>query len=87
MALVRSSRQKYPALLAAACLDVQYSYDASFNGKPNGAFTYWALNELNKKPENPTQWMKAIRTHLPSANYPQTPKLFGSTAAKRGPMF
>jgi len=84
----RVSHQKYPALLAAACQDVQYSYDASFNNRPNGAFTYFALQELNK-PQNETlmQWMRAIRTHLPSAAYPQTPRLFGSTAAKRAPMF
>ena len=85
----RSSRQKYPALLAAACQDVQYSYDASFNNRPNGAFTYWALQELDKtpKPETPTHWMRGIRSHLPSGNYPQTPQLFGSKATKRGPMF
>lgn len=83
----RSTRQKYPALLAAACNDLQYSYDASFNGRPNGAFTHFAIKELEKKPETPQQWMTAIRTHLPTAVYMQQPRLYGSTAAKIGPMF
>ncbi|HEU5180043.1 MAG TPA: caspase family protein [Candidatus Polarisedimenticolia bacterium] len=82
-----STRQKYPALLAAACQDVQFSYDANFGGRPNGAFTYWALKELDKKPETPMQWMHGIRTHLPTGVYPQNPRLYGSTAVKRGPMF
>lgn len=87
VALAPATRQKYPALLAAGCMDVQVSYDANFNNRPNGAFTYWALKELDKKPETPTQWMKGIRSHLPSSTYPQTPQLFGSRTAKRGPMF
>ena len=83
----RSIRQKYPALLVAACTDLQYSYDAHFHGRPNGAFSYWAIKELDKKPETPKLWMKAIRTHLPTAVYPQNPRLYGSTAAKNGAMF
>ncbi len=85
--ITRASRQKFPALLAAACQDVQYSYDASFNNKANGAFTYWALQELGNPHETPTHWMRGIRTHLPTSSYPQNPRLYGSTAAKRGPMF
>jgi len=83
----RTTRQKYPALLAAGCTDLQYSYDASFNGRPNGAFTYWAIKELEKKPETPTQWMRAIRTHLPTPVHMQNPRLYGSSAAKSGSMF
>jgi uncharacterized caspase-like protein len=87
VALGRTTIQKYPALLAAACKDLEYSWDASFNGRPNGAFTYYALKALDDKHETPTHWMRAIRTHLPASAYPQTPRLYGSTAAKRGPMF
>jgi hypothetical protein len=81
-----STKQKYPALLFAGCKDVQFSYDASFGGKPNGAFTFFALQALTKKPKTPRDWMKMITTHLPSSIHPQSPQLYGATAAKDGPM-
>jgi len=80
------TRQKYPALLLAGCRDTQYSYDANFGGKPNGAFTYFALRALKKNPATPRAWMTLIRTHLPSSIHPQSPQLYGATAAKVGPM-
>ena len=83
----KSTRQKYPALLAAGCQDVQLSYDAEFNGGPNGAFTYVALQALKQSPTAPSDWMNTIRKSLPSPVYPQTPRLYGSQAAKAGPMF
>ena len=40
-------------LLMAGCLDTQYSWDTSFKGRPNGAFTYYALKSLREsKPPN-----------------------------------
>jgi hypothetical protein len=33
-------------LLLARCRDSQYSYDADFSTRPNGAFTYYALKTL-----------------------------------------
>ncbi|MGH7149130.1 MAG: caspase family protein [Planctomycetota bacterium] len=85
--LGRSSRQKYPALLAAGCRDVEYSYDAVFNGRPNGAFTRVALEVLKKGPRTPREWMTEIRKHLPTATYLQTPSLFGSRTAKDAAIF
>lgn len=81
------SRQAYPALLFAGCRDVEFSYDADFNGRPNGAFTRAALEALTGNPGTPQEWFRAIRKRLPSQAYPQTPQLFGGLKAKKGPMF
>ncbi|MBL8693545.1 MAG: caspase family protein [Planctomycetes bacterium] len=82
-----AKKQKYPALLAAGCRDIEYSYDAHFGSRPNGAFSYFALKALKGNPTSPRVWMNAIRESLPTATYPQTPSLYGSTTAKKGPMF
>jgi hypothetical protein len=83
-----SSRgETYPALLLSGCKDVEFSYDADFGGRPNGAMTRAALEALKKKPASPQEWFKEIRRRLPSQQYPQTPQLFGGTKAKKGPMF
>lgn len=85
--VARAVKQKYPALLAAGCRDVEYSYDATFGGRPNGAFTYFAVRALAKNPSTPTQWMRLTRASLPTAVHPQTPSLYGSSAMKSGRMF
>jgi hypothetical protein len=82
-----SGGEKYPALLLSGCKDVEFSYDADFNGRANGAMTRAAIDALKQNPGTPQQWFTAIRKHLPSQHYPQTPQLFGGTAAKKGPMF
>jgi hypothetical protein len=79
-------KQTYAALLLAGCRDVEYSYDASFNGRSNGAFTFFAIRSLKKKPKTPRSWMKAIRASLPSSMHPQSPQLYGAAAAKDGAM-
>ena len=67
-------------VLLAGCKDQEYSYDAWFNGRPNGAFTYAALQTLKDLPANATyqDWYRKIRNVLPHVNYPQTPQLSGS---------
>ncbi|MCG6536451.1 MAG: hypothetical protein L7F78_17525, partial [Syntrophales bacterium LBB04] len=52
------------------------SYDAYFEGRPNGAFSFVALRALESLPPNATysDWFKKIRGMLPSRQYPQTPK-------------
>ena len=67
-------------LLMAGCQDQEFSYDARFNGRPNGAFTYYALKTLKALSAGATyaDWYAAIRKYLPGASYPQTPQLFGS---------
>ena len=71
----------YPVILLAACQDTEYSYDAWFNSRANGAFTYVALNALKELSNTATyiDWYNKILTSLPSVNYPQTPKITGNT--------
>ena len=69
-------------LLMAGCRDQEYSYDANFGGRPNGAFTYYALKSLSMDVTY-AQWYKRIRDYLPGASYPQTPQIFGAKRAKQ----
>ena len=75
-----TSKIRAASLLLAGCKDEEYSYDAWFNGRPNGAFTYVALQTLKDLPQNASyrDWYKKIRQLLPHVNYPQTPQLSGS---------
>ncbi len=76
---------RHAALLMAGCQDSEYSYDAYFQGRPNGAFTYVAVRALAKLKPKATYaaWHALIRMVLPSQQYPQQPNLFGTTAMKR----
>ena len=76
---------RYAALLLAGCQDTEYSYDASFEGRSNGAFSFVALKCLASLPAKATyrDWYTAIRKVLPSQQYPQTPNLYGSTSMKK----
>lgn len=76
---------RYGGLLLSGCQDVEYSYDAFFQGRPNGAFTHAALDAFKKlKPgANYKDWHTAIRKALPTAQYPQSPNLYGSAAMKK----
>ena len=62
---------------------------ASEQQASNGAFTYYALKALKTlKPEATyIDWHKAIIKYLPSANYPQSPQIVGSDAARNGQVF
>lgn len=77
---ISSPPGRYAALLMAGCQDSEYSYDAYFQGRPNGAFTFVALRELKKLKPDATyrDWFNAIRKALPSQQYPQSPNLYGS---------
>lgn len=71
-------------VLFAGCKDTEYSYDAWFNGRANGAFSYLALKALENMDENATynDWFKEIRTYLPHENYPQTPQILAAKYQK-----
>jgi hypothetical protein len=77
--------EKSGALLLAGCQDTEYSYDAWFGERANGAFTYTALKTLPTLPPEATyqDWYKAIRAELPSKDYEQTPNLYGASAQKK----
>lgn len=72
-------------LLMAGCQDREYSWDARFGGRANGAFTYYAHKTLKTLPASASyaDWYAAIRNYLPGASYPQTPQIFGSKRARK----
>jgi len=76
---------RYAALLMAGCQDTEYSYDAYFEDRPNGAFTFVAVRALGKMSARSTygDWFRAIRKSLPSQQYPQSPNLYGSSSMKQ----
>ncbi|HUR12601.1 MAG TPA: caspase family protein [Flavitalea sp.] len=80
---------RYGSLLFAGCQDNEYSYDAYFNNRPNGAFTYVALETLKKLKPTATyqEWFRMIRSILPSQQYPQSPNIFGSKTMKKWKIF
>lgn len=80
---------RYAALLMAGCQDTEYSYDAYFQGRPNGAFSFVALRALAALKPGATygDWYKAVRKVLPSQQYPQTPNLYGSKSMKKWKVF
>jgi hypothetical protein len=80
---------RHAGLLLSGCLDVEYSFDAWFNDRPNGAFSYVALQTLAKLPKMSSyqRWYTAIRKALPSQDYPQTPNFYGSSVMKKWHVF
>jgi hypothetical protein len=75
-------------VLMSGCADHEYSYDAWFNGRPNGAFTYVALKALEFLGdiigmETYYDWHRLIRNYLPSVYYPQTPQLHAARYQKK----
>lgn len=82
-------RARSTALLFAGCQDTEYSWDTSFDGRPNGAFTRTALDALKQLPESATylEWYRTIATRLPSAEYPQKPNLMGTPTQRRWKIF
>ncbi len=74
------SKIRAATLLLSGCKDTEYSYDAWFNGRANGAFTYVALKALKRLPASAVyrDWYKKIRQVLPHSSYPQTPQISGT---------
>lgn len=72
-----------PEILISGCSDSEYSYDAEFNGRPNGAMTAYAIQVIKQNP-NVTyrEFYAGLRSLLPSKEYPQTPQLEGSNDNK-----
>jgi hypothetical protein len=76
-------------LLLAGCRDTEYSWDTRFGGRPNGAFTHYAIKTFHRLPPGASyqQWFRAIGEHLPSTSLPQTPQILGSRSARSFPVF
>lgn len=62
------------ANLISGCADHEYSYDAAFGGRPNGAFTRAAVDTYQSG-ITLNDWHKAIRSKIDFSLYPQTPQL------------
>ncbi len=82
--LTATRKSRYAALLMSGCRDHEYSYDAYFEGRPNGAFTYAALKALRAMDpaglHTYRNWHDVIRSlYLPSIDYPQTPQIDGTS--------
>jgi hypothetical protein len=70
--------------LLAGCSESESCYDASFHGRPNGAFTYVALQALRADPSaHLGDLFRTIRQTLPSGQYPQTPQLQATFTQRR----
>jgi hypothetical protein len=77
-------------LLISGCREgpQNVSWDTHFKGRPNGAFTYYALKtlrELDKRKPDATyaDWHAAITpANLPSTDCPQEPQIVGSEATR-----
>ena len=77
-----------PEILISGCSDSEYSYDAEFNGRPNGAMTAFAIQVIKQNP-NVTyrEFFTGLRALLPSKDYPQSPQLEGSDVNKDRKLF
>lgn len=70
------------ASLISGCADTEYSYDAWFGSRANGAFSragidaYQAGISLNA-------WFKRIRSILPNGSYPQSPQLTAASLYRK----
>jgi hypothetical protein len=79
-------------LLLSGCKEGpnNFSFDARIRGRPNGAFTHFALKALKSLPATASyaDWHAAVTPALlPSASYPQAPQLVGNVAARKRPVF
>lgn len=75
-------------ILITGCSDSEYSYDAEFDGRPNGAMTASAIRVIMQNPDiTYRQFHAGLRAILPSSEYPQTPQLEGSNANKDRKLF
>jgi metacaspase-1 len=77
-----------PEILISGCSDSEYSYDAEFNGRPNGAMTALAIGVIKQNPDvTYREFYAGLRALLPSQDYPQTPQLEGSDLNKDRKLF
>jgi metacaspase-1 len=80
-------RPRASALLMAACTDTQVAYDAWFDGRANGAYSYAALKALEENPATYRDWQRGINTRLPSVDYDQAPRLEAGSGQRRWLVF
>jgi hypothetical protein len=65
-------------VIFSGCGEGQTSADATFNGRPNGAFTYYD-NKCFSAGTSFSDEITKIKTHLPGHGFDQAPELLGKT--------
>lgn len=79
-----AGKSRQTAALLSACADTEVAYDASFDGRPNGAMTRAALDALTDDGSDTLAgWHRNIRRRLPSGAHPQTPQLAATWLQRR----
>ena len=77
VSITKSTHQNHVALISG-CKSNQTSADATFEGKFNGALTYFLLRELKDHPSlSLTQLVKKVRHNLGVSGFSQEPQLEG----------
>ncbi len=87
MTMLRAVQNTHIALIAG-CKSNQTSADTIFGKRPNGAFTYFLLNELNSKrgmKESLSSVIKHVQKALQDEGYKQIPQLEGNILIKASP--
>lgn len=75
-------------ILLSGCNSMEYSYDAYFGGRYNGAMTYFTIQLIRSgKERNWKDIHVALRELLPSTQYPQSPQLEGGDPLKMRQVF
>jgi hypothetical protein len=75
----------------SGCKASEFSYDAMFNGRANGAMTYYLLKAFRERKAKTTfgqlfQSLAGKKGYLPNADYDQTPTVAASAANLRKPL-
>lgn len=90
----RQRRMKYPQasmthLLLSGCTDRQYSYDAVFGRRPNGAMSYYALKAIREGGYRLSyrKLIARMNPQLVAAKFDQTPQLEGPSTWKHRQLF
>lgn len=79
---VKASVPRKTTSLISGCADTEYSYDAWFRGRANGAFTRAAIDTY-RAGATLSQWFEAIRKVLPNDSYPQSPQLTAQSSYRK----
>lgn len=83
--LIKTDAPKSGLIHLSGCLDTEFSYDATYNGRGNGAFTYSFIQAYNNTKPVGT-WLDLwaeLRKLLPPWDYPQTPRLNATSANRK----
>lgn len=78
---VDASPRKTSSLISG-CDDREYSYDAWFGNRANGAFTRAAIGTFQPR-TTLARWFNAIRDELPNGEHPQSPQLTAASTYRK----